>query len=556
MAGNNHLIQKVTFEIGLPSQEGAYQLQNRISEVFKSTLLQAVEPLFDKCAGRDVILSIDRLELDLGNIRSDMLEEELQQEFLRQINDFLSQAVTEIKEEEMHASTQSSSVNVRVQHRSRNNIKSFVHVAKSEVSLSVLDKVIYLLRYGTLPASTQEYTRTRLAGIMDEVLALRSTAFAVRLSEITDSNAVLQRLVLNLPASKLQYILALLGCPFSGELQRVIESIIQFTERILKVDPRDLLPRGVHFSKQEQAVWWYVLRHYQRSMRSPETAALVQPVQLVTLVLSELLAVHMTENTAAHHAPVSSELQSALNAVAAEVLKDPVAPSLQRSIRKVKEMLSAAPSGVSIKTEKKPEAVAAPAIFQAIENQQHANPPEELTETEPAYYIRNAGLIICAPYLHHFFLRCGLLDKSVFQNTEAAWKAVHLLQYLCGQWPDQTSELEQNWNESDLLFNKILCGIPINEVVPETMVLTDSDREEAEALLSSIRTHWTIMRNSSVHALQSTFLQKEGRLMPQGDNWDLLIERDSAVEILIDKLPWSISLVKLPWNDYTVHTQW
>ncbi|HTF04906.1 MAG TPA: contractile injection system tape measure protein, partial [Bacteroidia bacterium] len=75
-------------------------------------------------------------------------------------------------------------------------------------------------------------------------------------------------------------------------------------------------------------------------------------------------------------------------------------------------------------------------------------------------------------------------------------------------------------------------------------------------LLQAILNNWTILQRSSVHALQSTFLQKQGRLKKTGTDWDLLIERDSAVEILIDKLPWGISMVKLPWNNFMILTQW
>jgi hypothetical protein len=53
-----------------------------------------------------------------------------------------------------------------------------------------------------------------------------------------------------------------------------------------------------------------------------------------------------------------------------------------------------------------------------------------------------------------------------------------------------------------------------------------------------------------------TFLQKEGKLKRQDENWDLLIHRDSAVETLIDRLPWGISMIKMPWNKATINVEW
>jgi hypothetical protein len=127
------------------------------------------------------------------------------------------------------------------------------------------------------------------------------------------------------------------------------------------------------------------------------------------------------------------------------------------------------------------------------------------------------------------------------------------LQYACG-FKRETPEA--GWCEHDLLFNKILCGVPIEEAVPESLELSVSEMEEVDALLKSVLANWPIMSKSSVYALQNTFLQKKGRLSITGKDWDLLIERDSAVEILIDKLPWSIAFIKVPWNDYTITGTW
>ena len=76
MTGNNHLLQKVTFEIGLASQEGAFEIQNRISSAFQSGIIRELERLFDQHIRTDQVITIEKIEIDLGTITSARLEEE------------------------------------------------------------------------------------------------------------------------------------------------------------------------------------------------------------------------------------------------------------------------------------------------------------------------------------------------------------------------------------------------------------------------------------------------------------------------------------------------
>ena len=142
------------------------------------------------------------------------------------------------------------------------------------------------------------------------------------------------------------------------------------------------------------------------------------------------------------------------------------------------------------------------------------------------------------------------MEEKKFVSDEARYRAIHML-----QWLTYGEEMPEEINEHELLLNKLLCGVEIAEPVPLSVVLTEKEKEEAESLLKAVIANWTIIKRSSFRALRS-FFRKEGRLTRDGSDWDLLIQRDSATEILIDNLPWSISIVKMPWNEHTIYVEW
>jgi len=69
----------------------------------------------------------------------------------------------------------------------------------------------------------------------------------------------------------------------------------------------------------------------------------------------------------------------------------------------------------------------------------------------------DAGLIILWPFLPRFFRSLGLLEDKQFVDEAAAHRAAGLLQYLADGQPEAPEYL--------LIFNKILCGLPWDEVL-------------------------------------------------------------------------------------------
>ena len=105
-------------------------------------------------------------------------------------------------------------------------------------------------------------------------------------------------------------------------------------------------------------------------------------------------------------------------------------------------------------------------------------------------------------------------------------------------------------------FIKIFLGL-----TPETPLhvieglLLPSDKSEAHTLLQSVITHWTALKNSSTSSLRTSFLQRPGLIRKDDQGWKLHLE-PQPYDMLLHRLPWSISVVRPPWMTQAIYTEW
>ncbi|NVO10580.1 MAG: hypothetical protein HXX16_11505 [Bacteroidales bacterium] len=161
--------------------------------------------------------------------------------------------------------------------------------------------------------------------------------------------------------------------------------------------------------------------------------------------------------------------------------------------------------------------------------------------------IKNAGLVLVWPFLVMFFERLNLIKDKKFINDEAGYRAIHFLQYLATE--------QEETPENDLLFNKLLCGVDIYAPIPLSFSISENEKEECNALLQSLIENWKVLKNTSIQTLRVTFLQREGLLCKQSGGWKLNIER-TTIDILLDRLPWGISMIRLPWSNKMIYVEW
>jgi hypothetical protein len=163
------------------------------------------------------------------------------------------------------------------------------------------------------------------------------------------------------------------------------------------------------------------------------------------------------------------------------------------------------------------------------------------------YYIDNAGLVLLAPFLPSVFKELKLLKNGVFASESAACRAVHIMQYAITK--------AQRASENELVLNKVLCNIPVDEPIEREIELTDAEKSNVGDLLDSVIRHWTVLKGTSPDGLREGFLQRQGKLQSAENGWKLIVER-KTLDILLSKVPWAFSIIKLPWMDSLVFVEW
>jgi hypothetical protein len=140
-----------------------------------------------------------------------------------------------------------------------------------------------------------------------------------------------------------------------------------------------------------------------------------------------------------------------------------------------------------------------------------------------------------------------LTDGKAFRDEPCRQQAISLIHYLAtgqGQTP-----------EYQLLLPKFLCGMPLNMPLDHFMDLTPESRSEAENLLKAVISHWCALKKTSPDGLRESFLQRPGKLEKRQSGRYLQIERHT-LDILLDHLPWNLSMVKLPWMQEMLRVEW
>lgn len=192
-------------------------------------------------------------------------------------------------------------------------------------------------------------------------------------------------------------------------------------------------------------------------------------------------------------------------------------------------------------------------IIKEVETRLHiADAGQSLEEAMQPQYIEvpNAGLCLLAIWLPRLFGMLGLLteDRKDLKDTEARVRAIFILQRLVTDEP-------QEYKEQELAFNRILTGCPFQVPLPKTLELTDNEIQTIESMIAGVKDNWDKLRNTSVKGFQHSFIERPGRLEQREDKWVLYVE-NRAYDILLDSLPWSYRLVRLPWLKNKINVVW
>jgi hypothetical protein len=158
----------------------------------------------------------------------------------------------------------------------------------------------------------------------------------------------------------------------------------------------------------------------------------------------------------------------------------------------------------------------------------------------------NSGLVLLHPFLPQLFDTCKWLNKDELDITVQT-RAVYALHYLATG--------EEDAPEFVLMLPKLLCGMSLGSPLEPIFPLTEEEKAECDEMLLQIIRHWAALRKTSPEGLRHTFLRREGKLMVTDQGWNLAVPRKTE-DILLSRLPWGFSLLKLPWMRRLLAVSW
>lgn len=232
------------------------------------------------------------------------------------------------------------------------------------------------------------------------------------------------------------------------------------------------------------------------------------------------------------------DLEGALSALA-QAEQIPYRMMLQALARNITEHLSNEPLlGALFKSYSSPSSEI---------DQSGADQRQTGQEEQEKIAVRNAGIVILWPFLQSFFAALDLYESSGFRSGEAQETAVLLLHYIA------TGETDVP--EHDLILAKILCNWQEHGSLSRDLQVSELMRRETDSLLNSVISNWSALKNTSPGGLRNTYLQRPG-LLTSGDDRSVLQVERNAFDVLLEKLPWTISVIKLPWMPRRIEVEW
>lgn len=472
-----HVIKKQVIHLFIDRSLNAFDIQQKMSNDYKENILPLFDGIFDAICNDDEIISIDKLELNLGVLPSEEID-----------NGYWSERVVK-------------SISDQLQDFKRGNYSKNEMVVKPVVSGKASQWIFYM-QHGFLPWNVLKTEEEWYQQVL-EAFATDSSAIYQLKNLIRNNSVALKRIVGQHPDHFLRSILETITAENQEELPGLIREL-----SVIFFDLKENKKQNNLFTRSalQKKVW--------------EEAFDIAIDSELKLKSGEIVAL-LLENHFAHNQVKPKSLKLFLKKNRIELVTYDQTPS--------EKFPSKNRSGKSIPMKK-------------VEQ-----PAENGALLSDGIFVVNAGIVLLHPFLPLFFKNVKLVKDNRFADSFSMLKAMTLLHFLAAG--------KDKPEEHELVIPKILCGYALEETVATDIELHEKDLQEAESLLRSAIEQWSVLQNTSPQGLREGFLQRNGKLFMKNDGSFLQVEQ-GAIDVLLDYVPWNLSIIKLPWVKNILKVEW
>jgi len=496
-------------------------------------ILPVLEAEFDNLAMEEIDFRIDKLEIDLGYLTEEMIESG---KWSLLFKEKLIEQLQLLLENELDKSD----------------------ITRAESFRNIFHQWYYFIRHGYLPWNALPPSDLWFENVLKAIATDYEAAERIR-KLIVSNPGIAQRIVFNHNEEFLTHLVELLTAENQSQLPAMMRELLDWTFEV-KIQ---LEPIGSATKKEALTRIWTILL----PLAALEISGQSAPTLIKSLITQSFSGSSSIYSSLKNKAP-SQKKYPLMGAVIRSIIKDDLEISRQEDgltgSRDI-PIIEKSESGSRHETDNRNNAeplpeikdVTSPAIAETSESvsdqlsrKSDGEGIERIRKNidlEEGIYIHLAGLVLLHPFLHSFFRKLELVKEGVFIDKGKQERAICLLHELAD------SNMERH--EYDLVLPKLLCGWPLHQVVNTGIELNIEERHEATHLLQAVIEQWEILKKTSILALQQTFLQREGKLRFKNENWWLQVEKKS-MDVLLDHLPWTIGMIKLPWMKELLRVEW
>lgn len=571
-----HIIQRQVLDMTFPQRANAFEFQNRISELYQTQIVGVLEEVCRQLDSQDEYLQIEKLEIDLGNLPALDLEVEFPAKVREDFFEALSARAHSIRRLPLN-SPPGGVVTDKTEKNRGSPASSSVPDEDRILSATAFktELIRHFLRTGRLPWWAEVTDAAKPEALLTSLLLEASEEIRPLVEAEIKAPDIRRRLIYQFSDSLLIGLVALLA---PGEEENIKGWIQDFgivfqqvqldnfseQEAIILVWDSVFAEGDIAYKKtfNVKGFWQSVIakiarqtgHSYRRILfvihatveRLPFARRALQS-PLPQFVEMQVREIQVSPPRKGKGRPLSSQPNRI--AAPAESLSPENSEASPESGSK-KSQLALVPR----KTDTSPADVQRGQQTGGLAREKDSTAPLGLEGFEPPASaaiqeidVENAGLVLLWPYLSQFLGQFDLLADNTFVDDTAASRAIHLLQYLV-TGAEETPEYL-------LPLNKVLCGWDMDKPVRKKIDLSDPEKAEAEKLLNMLISHWKALKKTSIAGLRSSFLQRNGILTEMDARWKLQVER-KAYDLLLEHLPWGISMIKLSWMEKMLLVEW
>ncbi|BAM90275.1 hypothetical protein S58_42900 [Bradyrhizobium oligotrophicum S58] len=552
-----HAIHRQIVEVTVANAAMAERIGNVVSDVIRDAVTPLLERMFDALTPHAEILRLDRLELDLGRLDLASLQRELPARISAKLPDALRQSAA------------------RDQRSGGSSASAQGGRTKPDADAAAMLVITHFVATGTLPWWCDGRGRDLVDRAASEALQRSPASLAHALRGFVTDPSAMNRLVGHISDATLERIVVALtpdGADDLRELALLLENISigdltpNQTRRarwqgILQAACAGSQPDIVEAALTAMAVAADVPLTSVLAARKDMTATPSSPTAIAARV-DELQRLHSAPSRAARswsqnpvltalHAellPLAARLpeqdQQAWTDAFARLAQTPAGSSYESALSALLQPLRQAGLITSVAAERLQARLSRRAAPAAARRD-----PRERGELDESHVAMTAGICLLWPFLARFFARLHLLDgnETGFASLVAQQRAVLLLHHLATG--------ERDAPEFALLLPKVLCGLPPFDPCEITEPVTDTEATEAAQLLDAAIAHASCLGTISHAGLRETFLLRQGMLGTRDGAWLLRLERRSA-DVLLERIPWTLQWLRLPWMQAAMRVEW